>query len=82
VLGRQRPPCLSRATQVSSSFQDFSPDGSRVAFTWDEPHKRLADIYVKLVGPGDPVRLTTGTGENFGVRLVTRWPSHRLSTKA
>ncbi|MBV8071988.1 MAG: PD40 domain-containing protein [Acidobacteriaceae bacterium] len=38
----------------------FSPEGTRVAFAWDEPGKRPSAIYVKLIGPSDPVRLTSG----------------------
>jgi len=37
----------------------LSPDGSRVAFSWDGPSQDNYDIYVKLAGPGEPVRLTT-----------------------
>ena len=35
----------------------FSPDGSLVAFAWG-PEGRNPDIYVKLIGPGEPIRLT------------------------
>lgn len=35
----------------------FSPDGSQVAFAW-APEGGNPDIYVKLIGPGDPIRLT------------------------
>ncbi|HEY1215849.1 MAG TPA: winged helix-turn-helix domain-containing protein [Bryobacteraceae bacterium] len=37
----------------------LSPDGSQVAFTWNGPTEDNFDIYVKLVGPGRPLRLTT-----------------------
>ncbi|HUQ90931.1 MAG TPA: winged helix-turn-helix domain-containing protein [Bryobacteraceae bacterium] len=37
----------------------LSPDGSQVAFTWDGPEENNTDIYVKVVGPGEPLRLTT-----------------------
>jgi Tol biopolymer transport system component/DNA-binding winged helix-turn-helix (wHTH) protein len=37
----------------------LSPDGSHVAFTWTGPDDSNYDIYIKLVGPGEPVRLTT-----------------------
>ena len=37
----------------------LSPDGSRVAFSWDGPTQDNHDIFVKLAGPGEPVRLTT-----------------------
>ena len=36
----------------------LSPDGSQVAFSWDGPAQDNYDIYVKLVGPGEPWRLT------------------------
>jgi hypothetical protein len=35
----------------------FSPDGNQVAFAW-APDGGLPDIYVKLIGPGEPIRLT------------------------
>jgi len=37
----------------------LSPDGSQVAFLWNGPTEDNCDIYVKLVGPGRPLRLTT-----------------------
>ena len=37
----------------------FSPDGSQVAFAWSKESKPDYDIYVKLVGPGEPLQLTT-----------------------
>jgi Tol biopolymer transport system component/DNA-binding winged helix-turn-helix (wHTH) protein len=43
----------------------FSPDGTHVAFSWDGPDGRNADIYVKRIGPGDPVRLTTDSARDF-----------------
>src|ERR1700727_1207633 len=35
----------------------FSPEGSQVAFAWG-PEGGTPDIYVKLGGPGEPIRLT------------------------
>ncbi len=43
----------------------FSPEGTRVAFAWDEPGKRASNIYVKLIGSSDPVRLTTDDRGDF-----------------
>jgi len=43
----------------------LSPDGSQVAFTWDGPDEDNRDIYVKLVGPGEPLRLTTDPRWDF-----------------
>jgi Tol biopolymer transport system component/predicted Ser/Thr protein kinase len=37
----------------------LSPDGSQVAFSWNGPGQDNFDIYFKLVGPGEPWRLTT-----------------------
>jgi Tol biopolymer transport system component/DNA-binding winged helix-turn-helix (wHTH) protein len=37
----------------------LSPDGSQVAFSWNGPTEDNYDIYVKLAGPGRPLRLTT-----------------------
>jgi serine/threonine protein kinase/Tol biopolymer transport system component len=38
----------------------FSPDGSQIAFVWDGGQKDInkGDIYIKLVGVGEPVQLT------------------------
>lgn len=37
----------------------FSPDGKQLVFAWDgDAGKRNFDIYVKLIGTGEPVRLT------------------------
>ncbi len=36
----------------------FSPDGSQLAFSWEGPHGDNVDIYVKLVGQGQPLRIT------------------------
>jgi serine/threonine protein kinase len=35
----------------------FSPDGNQVAFSWG-PEGGITNTYIKLVGPGDPIRLT------------------------
>ena len=37
----------------------FSPDGNQVAFVWDGGKGDNPDIYVKLIGAGHPLRLTT-----------------------
>jgi Tol biopolymer transport system component len=47
-------------------FPSFSPEGTRVAFSWYEPGKRDPGIYVKLIGPGDPIRLTASRDGDFG----------------
>ena len=37
----------------------FSPDGNQVAFAWTGGNTESFDIYVKVVGPGPALRLTT-----------------------
>jgi Tol biopolymer transport system component/DNA-binding winged helix-turn-helix (wHTH) protein len=36
----------------------FSPDGTQVAFAWNGPGQDSFDIYVKTIGPSEPLRLT------------------------
>lgn len=43
----------------------FSPDGTRIAYEWDEGHGD-SHIFTKLVGAGDPLRLTSGAAHEFG----------------
>jgi Tol biopolymer transport system component len=47
------------------AFPSFSPEGARVAFSWQKPGQEGASIFVKLIGPGDPVALT-GNAQDFG----------------
>src|SRR4051812_27930389 len=37
----------------------FSPDGNQIAYAWNGPGQDNLDIYVKLIGGGEPLRLTT-----------------------
>src|SRR5262249_10446856 len=46
-------------------YPTLSPDGSQVAFSWDGSRQDNFDIYVKLVGPGEPHRLTTDPALDF-----------------
>jgi DNA-binding winged helix-turn-helix (wHTH) protein len=41
-------------------FPTFSPEGTRVAFAWDGPGNHPSNIYVKLLGAQEPIRLTSG----------------------
>jgi len=41
---------------------NFSPDGTRVAFSWQHPGASFPDVYIKLLGPGGPVRLSSAGG--------------------
>ena len=42
----------------------LSPDGSQIAFSWDGEKGDNFDIYVKLVGAGMPLRLTTDLADD------------------
>lgn len=46
-------------------FPSFSPDGTRVAFSWGDPGKQPSNIYVKMIGPGQPLRLTRNPSGDF-----------------
>jgi eukaryotic-like serine/threonine-protein kinase len=43
----------------TEDFPTFSPDGSQIAFMWNGANQDNFDIYVKLAGPGPPLRLTS-----------------------
>jgi Tol biopolymer transport system component len=43
----------------------LSPDGGFVAFQWDGPEQKNWDIYVKDLGTGRPLRLTTNEAEDM-----------------
>jgi Tol biopolymer transport system component/DNA-binding winged helix-turn-helix (wHTH) protein len=62
---RPQPQPQSSAAAPLTSYSGWegtptlSPDGSQVAFAWGGSNNDNLDIYVKLVGPGEPHRLTT-----------------------
>jgi Tol biopolymer transport system component len=43
----------------------FSPDGTRVAYVWNGMNGKNFAIYVKLIGAGDPVRITRDLARDF-----------------
>jgi Tol biopolymer transport system component/predicted Ser/Thr protein kinase len=43
----------------------FSPEGDRIAFSWNGEKQDNSDIYVRLIGPGEPQRLTTNPARDF-----------------
>jgi serine/threonine protein kinase/Tol biopolymer transport system component len=62
--GRQPPPAAMSESPLTAydGFEldpAFSPDGNRVAFTWRRAGFGTDDIYVRLVGAGQPVPLTS-----------------------
>jgi Tol biopolymer transport system component len=57
------PPAAPRELPLTSSpgsefSPSFSPDGKQVAFSWDGEKQDNTDVYIKLIGAGDPLRLT------------------------
>ena len=48
----------------SKQYPAFSPDGSRIAFSWRASTKQTHHIYVKPVANGEPVQLTFGSEED------------------
>ncbi len=45
----------------SERSPSFSPDGSRIAFSWDSADGMHSGIYVKMLDSGNPVHLTDGS---------------------
>lgn len=43
----------------------FSPDGSEVVFAWDGPRGGNHNLYVKLIGSNDLLRLTSGAADEI-----------------
>jgi eukaryotic-like serine/threonine-protein kinase len=69
--GRKVPlPALVQLTSYSGSerYPSFSPDGSQVAFAWDGENGENSNIYVKLLGDSNALRLTTDPAPEF-------WPA-------
>lgn len=57
-VGLDPSPLLTLVGRQSSST--LSPDGTRVAFAWAGESQDNWDIYVKMLGSENPLRLTTG----------------------
>jgi serine/threonine protein kinase len=47
------------------SYPSFSPDGNQVAFNWNGEEEGVQNIYVKLIGPGGPLRLTNDPDRSY-----------------
>jgi Tol biopolymer transport system component/tRNA A-37 threonylcarbamoyl transferase component Bud32 len=47
------------------SWPSISPDGKQVAFSWDGGSQGNFDIYVKVIGSGGPLRLTSHPAEDL-----------------
>jgi eukaryotic-like serine/threonine-protein kinase len=59
--GRGAPLQANRLTAYEGTEMapSLSPDGSQVAFSWNGPTRDNRDIYIKLVGPGEAIQVTT-----------------------
>ena len=70
TTGRGTPEPQLRATLLTSypgleNSPSFSPDGNQVAFGWNGEQEDNWDIYVKMLGPGKPLRLTTNAARDI-----------------
>jgi Tol biopolymer transport system component/DNA-binding winged helix-turn-helix (wHTH) protein len=64
-VGALPPPVPLTTYTGFQSEPTFSPEGTRVAFAWQESGERPSKIFVKLIGSSQPMRLTTGEGNDF-----------------
>lgn len=59
---REAPPSLSSRALTSAagveSFPSFSPDGTRVVYSWLKPGESNPDLFVAQVQGGEPVQIT------------------------
>jgi Tol biopolymer transport system component len=68
TLPRDDPPGVSVPLTSYAGFQSFptfSPEGTRVAFAWEDSGKGQSGIYVKLIGSPEPLRLTSSNNGDF-----------------
>jgi len=68
VLKVAAPPTYSFLSNHPPGLREqaarFSPDGSQIAFSWDGGKEYNWNIYVKRIGKGEPLRLTTGPAQD------------------
>jgi Tol biopolymer transport system component len=74
VLGNRTSPATLRVEPLTTypgieAFPSFSPDGNQVAFSWNGEKQDNVDIYVKLIGAGLPLRLTSDPADD----LAPKW---------
>ncbi len=43
----------------------FSPDGRQIVYAWKPEGENYFSLYIKLIGPGQPLRLTSGKDANL-----------------
>jgi serine/threonine protein kinase/Tol biopolymer transport system component len=59
--GRRAPTVVTPLTMYDGRAQSpaLSPDGKMVAFMWEGEHHDDFDLYLKVIGSGEPLRLTS-----------------------
>ena len=70
ITGRAGSGSMDQPFKVMSFTDDpgmetmpaFSPDGNRLAYVWQRTKEAQGDIYIKVVGAGSAVRVTTEPG--------------------
>lgn len=64
---RGPPPRLLPLTSYPGDeiFPAFSPDGSRVVFSWNGAHQEQYDLYLQAVGGNSPLRLTSDPADDL-----------------
>ena len=64
-------------------YPDISPDGRQITFAWEGQTGGNFDIYVKLVGAGRPLQLTTHPGDDLctphGLPMDNTLPSYGVT---
>jgi len=65
----RRIPAPVKVVALTSNVGDegapsFSPDGNQIAYSWNGEKQDVHHIYVKLIGPGPPLRLTGDTAND------------------
>jgi Tol biopolymer transport system component len=63
VRAVEKPPVPFISLPGKQSGVAFSPDGARIAFLWEGGPDGHTGIYVKSIGAGAPVRVTTGSND-------------------
>jgi Tol biopolymer transport system component/predicted Ser/Thr protein kinase len=79
---------LLTAYPGSERYPTFSPGGNQVAFSWNGDKQDNFDIYVKMIGAGPPLRLTTDPADDFSpawspdgrsIAFIRRLPGGRVA---
>ena len=63
-------PAMVKVVSLTSNIGDeasptFSPDGNQIAYAWNGEKQDYSHIYVKLIGPGPPLKITSGPEQDW-----------------